>query len=126
MKLIETNKWCISADGEFFSDVYDSKEEAIESIKDNYKYDGGYIGRCVKIEFTKKDILDFEISYRLRDTLYDEIGELAEDWSFTDEQREEIYQIVAKAVIDYINKNNLQPNCYKVIDIEFIEGGEQE
>lgn len=36
MKLIETNKWCISADGEFFSDVYDSKEEAIESIKDNY------------------------------------------------------------------------------------------
>lgn len=121
MKLIETNKWCISADGEFFSDIYDSKEEAIESIKDDYKYDSGYIGRCVKIEFTEKDILDFEISYRLRDSLYDEIGELAEAWSFTDEQREEIYQIVAKAVIDYINKNNLQPQSYKVIDIEFID-----
>lgn len=126
MKLIETNKWCISADGEFFSDVYDSKEEAIESIKDDYNRDEGYIGRCVKIEFTEKDILDFEISYRLRDSLYDEIGELAEDWSFTDEQREEIYQIVAKAVIDYINKNNLQPQSYKVVDIEFIEVGEQE
>lgn len=126
MRLIETNKWCISADGEFFSDIYDSREEAIESLKDDYNWDDGYIGRCVKIEFTEKDILDFEISYRLRDSLYDEIGELAEDWSFTDEQREEIYQIVAKAVIDYINKNNLQPQSYKVIDIEFIEVGEQE
>lgn len=124
MKLTETNKWCISTDGEFFSDVYDSKEEAIESIKDNYKYDGGYIGRCVDIRFVEQDILDVEISYRLRDSLYDEIGELVEDWSFTDEQCEEISQIVAKAVIDYINKNNLQPQSYKVIDIEFIEVGE--
>lgn len=125
MKLIETNKWCISTDGEFFSDVYDSKEEAIESIKDNYKYDGGYIGRCVDIRFVEQDILDFEISYMLRDLLYDEIGEPAEDWGFTNEQDKEISQIVAKAVIDYINKNNLQPRCYKVIDIEFIEAVEQ-
>jgi len=124
MKLIETDKWCASTDREFFPGVYDSREEAIESLKDDYNCDDGYIGRCVKIEFTEKDILDFEISYRLRDTLYDEIGELAEDWSFTDEQREEIHQIVAKAVIDYINKNNLQPQSYKVIDIEFIEVGE--
>ena len=71
MKLIETNKWCISADGEFFSDVYDSKEEAIESIKDNYEYDGGYIGRCVDIRFVEQDILDFEISYMLRYLLYE-------------------------------------------------------
>lgn len=125
MKLTETNKWCAGADGEFFSNIYDSREEAIERLKDNYDCDDGYIGRCVKIEFTEKDILDFEIPYRLRDSLYDEIGgELAEDWSFTDEQREEISQIVAKAVIDYINKNNLQPQSYKVIDIEFIEVGE--
>lgn len=125
MKLIETNKWCVSADGEFFSDIYDSKEEAIESIKDDYKYDGGYIGRCVDIRFIEQDILDFEISYRLRASLYDEIGETSEYWGFTDEQDKEISQIVAKAVIDYINKNNLQPRCYKVIDIEFIEVGEQ-
>lgn len=120
-----------------FSDIYDSKEEAIKSIKDNYKYGGGYIGRCVDIRFVEqdilnfeisyklKDVLDFEISYRLRDSLYDEIGEISEDWGFTDEQDKEISQIVSKAVIDYINKNNLQPRCYKVIDIEFIEVGEQ-
>ena len=58
--------------------------------------------------------------------LYDEIGEFSESFEFNDEQDIEISQIVAKSVIDYINKNHLQPRCYKVIDIEFIEAGEQE
>lgn len=127
MKSIKTNEWAISADGEFFSDSYDSREEAIESIKDDYKYDGGYIGRCVEIEFTEEDVQGFvEISYELGELLYDEIGEASESWELTDEQDKEISQIVAKAVIDYINKNNLQPRCYKVTDIEFVEAGEQE
>ena len=124
MKLIETNEWAISADGEFFSDSYESREEAIENLKDSY--DDGYIGRLVEIEFTEKDVPDFEVSYRLGELLYDEIGDVSESWEFTAEQDKEISQIVAKAVIDYINKNNLQPSCYKVIDIEFIEAGEQE
>lgn len=48
MKLTETNEWCISTDGEyFFDDGYDSKEEAIESIKDNYKYDGDLLDKDV-------------------------------------------------------------------------------
>ena len=124
MKLTKTNEWCISADGEFFSDSYESREEAIENLKDSY--DDGYVGRCVEIEFTEKDVPDFEVSYRLGELLYDEIGEVSESWEFTAEQDIEIPQIVAKAVIDYINKNHLQPRCYKVIDIEFIEAGEQE
>lgn len=127
MKSIETNEWCISADGEFFSDVYDSKEEAVESIKDNYRYDGGYIGRRVNIEFVENDISYTNIADVLNDVLADEIGEASEYWEFTTEQEEEISQIVAKAVIDYINKNHLQPRCcYKIIDIEFIKAGEQE
>ena len=31
-----------------------------------------------------------------------------------------------KFVIDFINKNGLQPTCYKVVDIEQIQAGEQE
>lgn len=125
MRLIETNKWCISADGEIFYDVYGSKEEAIESVKDNYEYDGGYIGRCVDMKFAEEDISHIEITDVLNEALSDEVGETAEDWEFTAEQDKEISQIAAKAVIDYINKNNLQPRCCKVIDIEFIEAGEQ-
>lgn len=127
MKLTKTNEWCISTDGEyFFDDGYNSKEEAIESIKDNYRYDGGYIGRLVNIEFVENDISYTNITDVLNDVLADEIGEASESWEFTAEQNKEISQIAAKAVIDYINKNNLQPRCYKVIDIEFIEVGEQE
>lgn len=126
MKLTKTNEWAISTDGEFFSDTYGSREEAIESLKDDYKYDSGYIGRCVAIEFTEEDILPYiEISYRLGELLYDVIGEVSESWELTGEQDKEISQIVAKAVIDYVNRNNLQPNCYKVVDIEFIEAGEK-
>lgn len=123
MKSIKTNEWAISADGEFFSDRYESREEAIENLKDSY--DDGYVGRVVDIRFTEEDILPYiEISYRLGELLYDVIGEVSESWELTGEQDKEISQIVAKAVIDYVNNNNLQPRCYKVIDIEFIEACE--
>ena len=122
MKSIKTNEWAISADGEFFSDSYESREEAIENLKDSYE--DGYIGRCVEIKFDEEDISHIEIADVLNDVLADEIGEDSEDWEFTAEQDKEISQIAAKAVIDYINKNNLQPRCYKVIDIEFIEACE--
>lgn len=124
MKSIKTNEWAISADGEFFSDSYEGREVAIKNLKDSY--DDGYVGRLVDIRFTEEDILPYiEISYRLGELLYDVIGEVSESWELTGEQDKEISQIVAKAVIDYINKNNLQPNCYKVIDIEFVEAGER-
>lgn len=126
MKLTKTNEWCISTDGEFFSDIYDSREEAIESLKDDYNCDDGYIGRCVNVEFAEEDISHIEITDVLKEALFDEVGEVSESWDFTTEQDKEISQIVAKAVIDYINKNNLQPRCFKVIDIEFVEVGEQE
>lgn len=88
-----------------------------------FKYDGGYIGRLVDIKFTEEDISHIEIADVLNEALFDEVGEVSESWEVTDEQDKEISQIAAKAVIDYINKNNLQPHCYKVIDIEFIEAG---
>ena len=44
----------------------------------------------------------------------------------TDEQEKELSAILAKAVINYINEHNLQPTCYKVVDIEEVEVGEKE
>lgn len=125
MKSIKTNEWAISADGEFFSDSYEGREVAIKNLKDSY--DDGYVGRLVDIRFTEEDILPYiEIADVLYQILYDEVGEVSESWELTGEQDKEISQIAAKAVIDYINKNNLQPQSYKVVDIEFIEAGEQE
>ena len=39
MKYIKTTKWCISDDGEIFTDDYENKEEAIEAVKLDYGVD---------------------------------------------------------------------------------------
>lgn len=125
MKRIETDIWCISRNGEDFYDAdYTSKEEAIEAVKE--ELEEGYVGRCVRLEFEEIDITYDETGYYLGDTLYDEVGDAAENWEMTDEQEKELSAILAKAVIDYINEHNLQPTCYKVVDIEEVEAGEQE
>lgn len=124
MKRIETDIWCISTDGEgFFDDDYSSREEAIAAVKE--EYEEGYVGRCVRLEFEEIDICYDETGYRLVETLYDIVGEAADNWEMTDKQEIELSNILAKAVIDYINKNNLQPTCYSVIDIEEVRAGEQ-
>lgn len=128
MKYIETDMWCISGNGEDFSgyDDYSSKEEAISATKENFK--DGYVGRCVRIKFEESDLVCFcdETIRYLGETLSDEIGEASEYWEMTDTQEMELSEIIAKEVIKYINENNLQPTCFKVIDIEEAMAGEQE
>lgn len=125
MKYIETDMWCIGTNGEdFFGDYYSSREEAIEAVKEDYG--AGYVGRCVSIEFDEMDITYDETGYYLRQALYYEVDETAYDWEMTDEQEVELSKILAKDVIKYVNEHNLQPNCYKVVDIEKVSAGETE
>ena len=124
MKRIETDIWSISTNGENFFDDYSSREEAIEAVKE--EYEEGYVGRCVRLEFEEIDIDYDETGYYLGENLYDEVGDAAENWEMTYEQEKELSAILAKAVINYINEHNLQPTCYKVVDIEEVEVGEQE
>ena len=122
MKYIETDIWCISTNGEnFFGDDYSSREEAIEAVKKDYG--AGYVGRCARIKFDEMDITYDETGYYLGQTLYDEAGDAADDWEMTYEQEIELSKILAKDVIKYINEHNLQPNCYKVINIEEVKAG---
>ena len=124
MKYIETDIWCISTNGEnFLGDDYSSREEAIEAVKKDYG--AGYVGRCVRIEFDEMDITYDETGYYLEQRLYDEVADPADDWEMTYEQEIELSKILAKDVIKYINEHNLQPNCYKVINIEEVKAGEQ-
>ena len=123
MKYIETDIWCISTNGEnFFGDDYSSREEAIEAVKEDYG--SGYVGRCARIKFDERDITYDETGYYLGQTLYDEAGDAADDWEMTYEQEIELSKILAKDVIKYINEHNLQPNCYKVINVEEVKAGE--
>ena len=125
MKYIETNKWCISDDGEIFTDDYENKEEAIEAVKLDYGVDM-YIGRNVKIEFDEQDILIPDIEHELSEKLFYEVGEASEYWEIPRDIMKKFAESYEKFVIDFINKNGLQPTCYKVVDIEQIQAGEQE
>lgn len=120
MKEILTNEWTYSDNNEyFFNEAYDRKEDAIADCLLNYGK--GYVGQIVKLEFTERDISYDETGHLLREVLYDKVGDVADSWGMTDEQEIELSKILAKEIIKYINKNNLQPSCYRIINIEKAE-----
>lgn len=117
MKYIKTTKWCISDDGEIFTDDYENKKEAIEAVKLDYGVDM-YIGCKIKIEFDEQDVLIPDIEYELGEKLHEEVGEVSESWEIPKDIMKKFARKYEKFVIDFINENDLQPTCYKVVDIE--------
>lgn len=124
MKYIETNEWSISDNGELFTDGYYSREEAIEEVRKEYGC--GYIGKEVHVEFDEQDILIPDIEYELGEKLYEEVGEVSETWEVPKDLMKKFAELYKKFVIDFINENDLQPTCFKVVDIEEVEESEQE
>ena len=122
MKLIQTDRWCYGMTDEYFNNDFPTKLDAIKACKEDLE--GGYIGRIVNLEFEEEDICYDETAYHLQERLHDEVGDVAENWGLTTEQELELSKIIAKDIIDYINKNDLQPKCYKVVDIEEVFGEE--
>lgn len=117
MKHIQTNKWTCSADGEYFSGEFDSKADA---IKDCEEYER-YIGRIVELEFEESDMPNLNLNKEMTEILYDEIGYESEYYKMTEADENAINKMVAKVIVEYINEHNLQPSCYKVVDIEEVE-----
>ena len=123
MKHIETSRWCISDNGEWFTGGYDSREEAIEEARE---YGCGYVGREVHVEFIEQDIKIPDIEYELGEKLHEEVGEASETWGIPKDLVKKFARAYEKFVIDFINDNGLQPTCYKVVDIEEVEECEKE
>ena len=116
MKFIQTDRWCYGVTDEYFTDDFPTKLDAIKACKEDLGQ--GYIGRIVNLEFDEEDICYDETGYHLQEQLYDEVGDVAENWRLTTEQELELSKILTKTIIEYINKNHLQPTVYKVVDIE--------
>lgn len=123
MKYIDTSRWCISDNGEFFTNGYDSREEAIEEVRK--EYGRGYIGKEVHVEFDEQGILIPDIDYELGEKLHEEVGEVSENWEIPKDLMKKFARMYEKFVIDFINKNGLQPTCYKVGDIEEVKERDQ-
>ena len=122
MKYIETNTWAISIDRENFFNNYCSREDAIQYLRE--KYGEGYVGRCAKFEFDENDISYDETSYYLKEKLFSEVGDFADNWEMTREEKIELSKILAKAVINFVNEHHLQPDCVEIVEIERVFGGE--
>ena len=122
MKYIETDTWCISIDRENFFNNYSSRDDAIKSLID--KYEEGYIGRYAKFEFDESDISYDETGYYLKEKLFSEVGDFADNWEMTREEEIELSKILAKAVINFVNEHHLQPDCVEIVEIERLFGGE--
>lgn len=120
MKRIETGKWCISHDGEIYTaDDYETKDEAIQAANEEYQWSVFYVAKVVEVEFDPRDICISDRVYeQLSEQLFEEVGEVSETWdeSVSKEQLEELDKMIGKTVIEWINKNNLNPKCYGVTE----------
>lgn len=123
MKHIVTDEWCYGSTDEYFTEEFPTKAEAIKYCKD---CDGGYIGRIIRLEFDEEDICYDETGYHLQNQLYDEVGDVSENWTLSAEQEKELSKILAKDIIKYINENNLQPNVFSVREIEWVDSDKQD
>ena len=63
--------------------------------------------------------------WKLSDILYEECDEeISNNWdkNITIEQRKELDRMVNEIIFKWIEKNDLQPSCFTIDNIELIEG----
>lgn len=123
MKFTKMGEWCESADGERFYDGFNTKEKAIEFVQE--EYGEGYIGESVAIEFTADDF-SWDADYALGELLYEEVGDVAESWCLSQEDEVELNRKLGETMVKFLNERNLQPTCFKVINVEPVAPKEEE
>lgn len=125
MKFTNTEKWCASVDEERFYDEFSTKEEAIDFVRE--EYGEGYIGESVAVEFTADDF-NWDADYALGELLYEEVGDVADSWHLSQEDEAELSRRLGEVMVEFLNERNLQPECFKVINIEQVarKEGEEE
>lgn len=106
----------VYSDSDIFtsSDEFDTIDEAIEAaLEDDSIIEGFEVGEVIELEFDESDFT-FDPEEELYIALCDECGESADSFELSKEESEELKKAMAKAGIDYLNKNNIKPTCYAV------------
>ena len=91
------------------------------------EYGEGYIGESVAVEFTVDDF-NWDADYALGELLYEEVGDVADSWHLSQEDKAELSRRLGEVMVEFLNERNLQPECFKVINIEQVarKEGEEE
>lgn len=118
------SRWAISENGEDYEGFYDNKEAAIQAGLDEAddNLEQFYVGEAYKpeVEFVDGDIIAENVIERIRESLEAEGGMLAENFSVTDEQVEQLGNTLKQAVNQWIKDNNIQPGFFLIENAETI------
>lgn len=118
------SRWAISENGEDYEGFYDSKEAAIQAGLDEAddNLEQFYVGEAYKpeVEFVDGDIIAENVIERIQESLEAEGGMLAENFSVTDEQVEQLGNTLKQAVNQWIKDNNIQPGFFLIENAETI------
>lgn len=119
-------KWIHSLSDDVFhsTDFFDTKEEAVRAGMDEY-------GEYLKLTFFVGQVRDLSLTpsveaegilESVNETMYEEVGEVAEDYliKLPQEQIDELQVELNKALHAWMDKHNNKPTFYKVDNIEQI------
>lgn len=112
---MKKDKWVLSTNGEYFDSVsFDTKEEVIE---ESLEYGSEvWVGRMEDYTPTPNNVV-FEL---MAEDAYDSVGDAAEGWldGISKEDMDEFEQRLNNLVLTFLKEKNLEPNFFKVVDIE--------
>lgn len=122
-------KWmCEFHDEEWWSDCeeFDTKEEAIKYGKEVSKDDdlsGFWVGQCVPYKISDSFIEYVDVTEKLSENVYDNIGEAA--YEYLNDVKEEHLKILnnklQKVLIDWLKEYKYEPNFFSIINTSWIE-----
>ena len=123
------NKWIVeltASDDEIwhYDEVYNTREEAIKGGTELAKDEGG---ECFRIgEMIPYDVpgIDAELVIeRMQETVYEEIGEAADDYlnNIKEEHENELEEKLTQVFTEWAKKYSYNSTFYKVVNDEFIE-----
>lgn len=133
MKITPTNLWSYTQDEEYWdNDWLPSKQEAIESGREEWPGESFAIGQQYNLEFTEEQCTRFGLAGNaidtMNDALQDEVGEVAEYWTdqITREDEEDLNRRIGEAIMEWIKNRVGQPNVFLVDDIENVIEDEED
>lgn len=107
------------------SDYYDTKEEAITQGFDTYPredYDKFYVGQVESANTSIKIYAD-NILEQVADHVYDDVGEVAEDYLnyVKQEDKNILEELLNRTLINWMNEYGYNPSFFKIVNTERIE-----
>lgn len=127
MKITPTNLWSYTQDEEYWdNDWFPTKEEAIETGREEWPGESFEIGQQYSVEFTEDQCACFGLADNaidaMNDALEDEVGEVAEYWTnqITREDEEDLNKRIGKAIMEWIQNRVGQTNVFLVDNMEAV------